>query len=1029
MEKGLNKVATQVAQGVTTKTKVLVGVVMGLAAVGMFGFVGMAFENIKYLDYFKESNIQVQGEKEEKEYFVRQDVDSYSSFDSLGQYITDGIFNDREKKELGIKDIQGVLEKKGALWQGIENRIFKLNKEKKEDLLGLKITEEELREAKERERNQVASREGELPDFFDWRNLHGGLDYITSVKNQENCGSCWAFAALGAFEAGINAYYNNPDLNIDLSEQDLVSCYLGDGCNGAYSNEIEELFSNYFQNTGIANESCFSYTATDNTCSNKCDNWQEEAWKTMSFSNSEMTIDAIKTTLIENGPLEVGMEVYSDFLAYDNGIYRHIASNLLGYHAVLIVGYGVYDGMDYWIVKNSWGEDWGDNGYFKILAGDSLIDSWFAYGINIPEPLTGDSPERLCVDQDEDGYCYWGVGDMPSTCSSTCILDISDCNDANGGMFEDCGENTELTGLLNITSEPSDAEVYIKDLDSNDWIYRGNTPLEFELNVGERDLKIIKFGYIDLIATVSIEENLNENLFYNLEFNTEFLEGWPVELPIYDGDLENFQRSFSVADVNGDNMKEIILIDRAHEYSIGDFPDSIYIYESNGEPLLGWPKALPEYANSWSPPIVVDLDSDGTGEIIVSGRPAIASDHFGEGYVQIYNHDGSVFPGWPQFIDGPAGLEAPNSVDDIDKDGFLDIVVASGGAGCSACPDHGELYVFNSDGTVKEGWPYILPAPKFFRSPPVLVNLDDDDELEIIITVFHGENPNQEIHYTYVFNHDGSLVNGFPSPIPEDRWGWTLISGDINNDGVNEIITQGGPISNVGEVLPWIHQMPSATNIYSMGMGNINNDPYLEILYTNGPVYLVDYTGESLEGWPKFLTPFFADGEPTIMDIIGDEQKEIIIPWWSYNGEKPGLYIYNLDGTLVEGYPKFEGLIEISSVVVDDINNDGSIEVIGFSKKSHTILVLDLEKEYDPQAMEWSSFQHNNQYTGNYNFRRCSNEVAYNEYSSEQPLFCSNGDMIDNCQECGCPMNESCQEDGSCDLVKKDDAETTSSFK
>jgi|GEM_PF-2787512 C1A family cysteine protease len=1141
-EENRTGITTQVAQRVSTKTKVLVGVVMGLAIVGMFAFVGMAFENVKNSDYYKKLNIQVQLKK--KGYFVNQDMDSYASFDNLGQDMMDRSFNDREEKELGIKDIQGVLEKKGTLWQGVDNKIFKLNKEKKENLLGLEITEEELREAKERERNQIVSRDGELPNFFDWRDLHGGLDYTTPVRDQGNCGSCWSFAALGAFEANIEAYYNNPNLNIDLSEQDLVSCYLGDGCNGAYTGEIESLFNDYFQNTGVANETCFPYTETDIDCENKCSDWQNEAWKTVSFVSSEMTIDDIKTALIENGPLEVGMEVYADFPAYDNGIYHHVTGDLLGYHAVLIVGYGVYDGMDYWIVKNSWGEDWGDNGYFKILAGDSLIDSLFAYGIEQPEKLIEDSPERLCVDQDEDGYCYWGLGDVPSTCSSTCILDISDCNDANEGIFEDCGENTETTGFLNITSEPSDAEVYIKDLDSNNWIYRGNTPLEIELNVGEREVLVSKEDYIDdeeivlinedstgnyfvelnlapklispenrdilraggiieIIGTVpgpdlesfSIEYGLGENptewftegidlinngqvpivedvlatwntsfitednfytlrliinftnegeTFYieNLYLDSTLKEGWPIKLDNRESDVYWGLFQPSVADLNNDGNKEIIVYEAGND-------NKLYVYDYAGNILPNFPVNLPSdgLESIVVLPAIGDINNDGFKEIIILGGNIYTVDCGRAPLILIYDYYGNQLDSFPlAYPDLPYGCDTFSidqpaiSLADLNQDGNLEIIVLGGTA----------ITILDNFGNTFNGWPKYLSGwvGGTHESSPAVGNLDDDDDLEIIVSKDWAPtqgNPVDNKGMIYVWNFNGTNVPGWPI----ETHGYSHSSatiGDIDNDGENEVVVgfnydENPPndygiyiYDNNGNVLDGWPQLYNKEVWSNPVLGDFDNNNELEIIvssfYHPYETYIFDNNGNVLDGWPQQMC--YADWySPIVSDITGDGILDVIT---NNNFDSDcSIYAWNYDGSLINNFPKITQSSVYSPVVISDIDNNNFLELIATSNSfnyedgivERVIYVWDLDASSNSNELSWSQFRHDNQNTGNYNFRRCSNEVAYSECSSEQPLFCSNGELIDDCQECGCPMDESCQEDGSCDLTKSKETEAT----
>ena len=80
-------------------------------------------------------------------------------------------------------------------------------------------------------------------------------------------------------------------------------------------------------------------------------------------------VDAIKTELMTNGPIEVAFTVYEDFMTYKSGIYQHVEGGYLGGHAVKLVGWGVEDGIEYWKIANSWNETWGEDGYFRIIAG------------------------------------------------------------------------------------------------------------------------------------------------------------------------------------------------------------------------------------------------------------------------------------------------------------------------------------------------------------------------------------------------------------------------------------------------------------------------------------------------------------------------------------------------------------------------------------------------------------------------------------------------------------------------------------
>ncbi|GLT68336.1 hypothetical protein SLA2020_405800 [Shorea laevis] len=204
------------------------------------------------------------------------------------------------------------------------------------------------------------------PSSLDWRKY--GI--VTEVKDQGECGSCWAFSSTGGME-GINALVTG-DL-ISLSEQELVDCdTTNDGCDGGY---MDYAFEWVINNGGIDSEADYPYTSL-NGVGGVCNTTKEER-KVVSidgYEDVEQSDDAILCAVLKQ-PLSAGMDGSAiDFQLYNSGIYDGSCSDNPDDidHAVLIVGYGSEDGEDYWIVKNSWGASWGMEGYFYLRRNTDL---------------------------------------------------------------------------------------------------------------------------------------------------------------------------------------------------------------------------------------------------------------------------------------------------------------------------------------------------------------------------------------------------------------------------------------------------------------------------------------------------------------------------------------------------------------------------------------------------------------------------------------------------------------------------------
>ena len=202
------------------------------------------------------------------------------------------------------------------------------------------------------------------PATIDWRTKGA----VTSVKDQGQCGSCWSFSSTGAVEG---AWAISKGQLTDFSEQELVDCATGvsygsHGCNGG---QMEGAFKFIIEN-GQCTLSSYPYTAKDGTCQ-KCSAVAHMSSCSDVKPNDQLSLKAA----VAQQPVAVAIEADTRyFQSYSGGILDSSSCGTTLDHGVLAVGYGEENGQKYWLVKNSWGTTWGDNGYVKIARSDSTND-------------------------------------------------------------------------------------------------------------------------------------------------------------------------------------------------------------------------------------------------------------------------------------------------------------------------------------------------------------------------------------------------------------------------------------------------------------------------------------------------------------------------------------------------------------------------------------------------------------------------------------------------------------------------------
>lgn len=233
---------------------------------------------------------------------------------------------------------------------------------------------------------------------FDLRDAYPDCESIKQIRDQSTCGSCWAFGAVEVMSDRI-CIKTKGKKQIQVSAHNLLSCCstCGYGCEGGYPYSAFEYWSyNGIVSGGLYNDNntcqpygfppCDHHTSgryepcedikPTPKCTHECSKDYKTSYdKDKTFGSGYFVGSGeskIKREIMANGSVECAFEVYEDFMAYKSGIYKPTSSVSLGGHAIKIIGWGEEKGVKYWLVANSWNEDWGEKGFFRYIRGNNV---------------------------------------------------------------------------------------------------------------------------------------------------------------------------------------------------------------------------------------------------------------------------------------------------------------------------------------------------------------------------------------------------------------------------------------------------------------------------------------------------------------------------------------------------------------------------------------------------------------------------------------------------------------------------------
>jgi len=424
------------------------------------------------------------------------------------------------------------------------------------------------------------------------------------------------------------------------------------------------------------------------------------------------------------------------------------------------------------------------------------------------------------------------------------------------------------------------------------------------------------------------------------------LPGWPVQLS---------------GSANDTPISDVVNLQGERAVAHAAPPVDFQFLDDEGQSLPGWPLAIIPTL----PPCLADIDGDGESEVFVGGvLPGRQWRYFG------FHLDGSPLPGWPVVVPTNPflGVGSTCTITDLEGDGTFELIGTS---------QLGEVFVWNQNGELLDGWPVVLPVGV---DNPVAVgaavaDLDGDGFQEIVLTPLSG--------FVHVLRHDGSDFPGFPVNLKAPM-GREPTLADVDGDGQLEIITatageRGTPKKRLfvlradGTLQPGYPVLVSDQVFSSVAVADLDRDGELWI------VSAVSSKSETIGVWnartgePRPGFPVFGTGLdnvftlPTVGDITGDGYPDIVFSRDFIGFAHAMLFAWDRNGSPIEPFPlwTFPGFDVLRAASpLTDLNNDGLVDIL--AAEGHRVHALTTHMPYDPRTMEWPTDSHDVRHTGLY---------------------------------------------------------------